>query len=48
MIDDKIRLALRSAMPINLPGLSGYPDFLAFGLALLITSKIIRNSLYAS
>ena len=30
---------LRHTMPISVPGLSPYPDFLAFGFAVLITCK---------
>lgn len=37
----KISSALKSAMPINVHGLAPYPDFLAFGLALVITGRYL-------
>lgn len=37
--DFQISKAMRAAMPMNLPGIAPYPDFLAFGMLLLIICK---------
>ncbi|CAF0761137.1 unnamed protein product [Brachionus calyciflorus] len=38
---DKIREYLRNAIPINIRSLASYPDFLAFGLAIVITILLL-------
>ena len=37
VFDKDISKSLRNAMPINVPGLADYPDFMAFAFAILIT-----------
>lgn len=37
--DFQISKAFRSAMPMDVPGFAPYPDFLAFGMQILITCK---------
>jgi amino acid transporter len=43
LIDNKIQHTFREYMPINVDGLSAYPDFLAFGITILITCKKYIN-----
>lgn len=37
LCDNKIKHAFRAAMPIDIDHLAPYPDFLAFGLVIIIT-----------
>jgi hypothetical protein len=37
LIDNKIQHFFREYMPMNIDGLSKYPDFFAFAITLLIT-----------
>lgn len=37
LVDKKIQHFFHDYMPINIPGLSTYPDFFAFSITLLIT-----------
>jgi len=41
MCGDRIKHAFRSAMPIDIDHLAPYPDFLAFGLVMLITLLMV-------
>lgn len=40
----RIESALKSAMPMNAPGVGPYPDFFAFSLVFVVTSKQNYNS----
>jgi hypothetical protein len=42
LVGHKITKALRLAMPINVHGLSLYPDFLSFAFILLFTSLLCQ------
>jgi type IV secretory pathway VirB3-like protein len=41
LTDFRISQSMRAAMPINISGFAPYPDFLAFGLAIIITSMCV-------
>lgn len=39
VVNGTIQKTLRDTMPIDVSGLSTYPDFLAFGITIVLTSK---------
>jgi hypothetical protein len=40
LFDNEISKSLKATIPINVGGLSEYPDFLAFGFAIIVTRNI--------
>ena len=40
---NQINQAFERAMPIHANGLGPFPDFLAFGIVVLVTGRLIRN-----
>lgn len=43
LADGKISTYLKDTMPMNVSGLSEFPDFLALGATLLFACKLSRN-----
>lgn len=41
VVNNKVQIALKNAMPMHVTSLASYPDFLAFGLAIAITRNYL-------
>lgn len=42
LVDNSIQKFFRDHMPMNIEGLSKYPDFFAFAITILITGNLIK------
>ena len=47
LIENRIQNFFKEYMPMNVPGLSEYPDFFAFAITILITGNLFFNPFFS-